>query len=168
MKEIALTICIVLMLYSCRNKDSSINTPEGARFPAGQSDKSTHTLEKTRSRVVFDVPSLLRISILDVRKKLGPPADELQANVTDTERSLIYNKNGLRLTIDYIVETNQVDIISLAATRDTTAYSYLVPLGNLNQDDTTYVIKPQQSEKSGYYHGILIQPTPPAEFPVAP
>lgn len=156
------------VLCSCRDKQASTQAVRGDVKLSAPINVPGQALGKVRQAVAFDVPSLLQLSVPQIKRRLGPPADELQANVTDTERSLIYNKNGIQLTINYIVETNQIDNIGLAAKRDTTAYAYLEPLGNLNQQDTAYVIEPQQGEKAGQFHSLLIKPNPPVEFPVAP
>ncbi|WP_156176228.1 hypothetical protein [Hymenobacter terrenus] len=169
MKNIKLLAVAACTLCGCRDKESSAQVAKDTAKPTPQTYTSNLISQKANSTVVFDVPSLLRLSMLEVKKKLGPPNDELQANVTDTERSLVYDKKGLRLTINYFVRTNQIDNISLATiNHDTTAYSYLEPIGNLRHQDTTYVIKPQEGEKAGQYHGLLITPNPPVEFPVEP
>lgn len=168
MKTLIILVISTVMLSSCREKQVSSQTAGDDVTVSTPIADSGQISGKVRQDIAFDVPTLLRLSIPQVKKKLGPPADELQANVTDTERSLVYNRNDIQLTINYIVETNRIDNIGLAAKRDTTAYAYLEPLGNLSRLDTAYVIEPQQGEKVGQYHGILIKPNPPVEFPVAP
>ena len=167
MGKMTLFIFAVCLLGSCRDKKASVQLIHDAKKAPVQTDVSGSQQSSVHNAATFDVPTLLPLSSLQVRKKLGPPIDELQADAFDGARSLVYSKNGLQLTVDYFVENNQVDRILLAPTHDTTAYQFLLPAGNLIQQDTTYTIEPQPGEKPGYYHGILIKHNPPLDYPAS-
>lgn len=126
---------------------------------SGEVNSTTQQLTSPRpaaSSVVFDIPALLRQSVAQVKASLGPPIDELQANVTDTERSLVYKRNGLVLTVDYFIDRQNIEVISLTGERDTTTFQHLLQLGNLSQTSTAYTIDTLRSEKARLYRGIAV------------
>jgi hypothetical protein len=168
MKHVATVFFFASVISSCHDKQTAAQPVRADVKPEAQAATLSQIAPKKHQASIFDMPALMKLSISQIRSKLGPPLDEMQANVTDTERSLIYKKDGLKLTIDYIVQTGQVDDIALTTEHDTDDYVHLESLGNLSQQDTAYSIEPQPGKSAGNYEGVLIRPNPPVEFPAVP
>ena len=153
------------LLAACQQQTDTTHSLPDKSIPATRQVVSSHL---ATSPVVFDIPVLLRLSVAQVKAKLGPPADELQANAVNTERSLVYKKHGLVLSVNYFIDVPQVDVISLTNERDTTSFQYLLPLGNLSSTSPTYVIDTLRGKKVGFYRGIAVSPNPPIEYSTTP
>jgi hypothetical protein len=159
MKHVATVFFFASVISSCHDKQTAAQPVRADVKPEAQAATLSQIAPKKHQASIFDMPALLKLSISQIR---------MQANVTDTERSLIYKKDGLKLTIDYIVQTGQVDDIALTTEHDTDDYVHLESLGNLSQQDTAYSIEPQPGKSAGNYEGVLIRPNPPVEFPAVP
>ena len=164
LKLLALAGCF-LLTYSCKERPTSMQEPSTKTKSLAS---KTSISAKKSSSTVFDIPSLLHLSISQAKAKLGRPMDEEQADYENATRVLIYKKQGLVLTVSYLVGTQQVDMVSLAIDRDTTAFQYLLPLGNLSATNNSYSIDTLHSEKVGLYRGIVVRANPPIEYPTAP
>ena len=157
------------LLWSCQEKPIPVHEIS-AKQKTEQPPLSPEVLPSTSKKrpVVFDVPPLLRLSVNQVKAKLGRPFGDEQADYENATRVLIYKKSGLVLSVGYFVNTQQVDMVSLAIDRDTTAFQYLLPLGNLSPISTAYSVDTLHSDKVGFYRGIVVRPNPPVEVPAAP
>jgi len=111
----------------------------------------------TASKIIFDIPALLHKSIPQIRKELGQPIDEVQANPVNTERSLLYENKDVSLTVDYFTDDIRVEVISLMGKRDSTSFQHLLPLGNLSANSRDYTIDTLYSEKKGFFRGVAVR-----------
>jgi len=156
----------LLSIYGC--KEAPDSNQEGS---ANQQPKKPSlavkllALPSKENPVVYDIPPLLQLSMNQAKARLGRPIGEEQADYENATRMLIYKKRGLMLSVSYLVDTQQVDMVSLSIERDTTAFKYLLPLGNLSPNNTAYTIDTLHSEKPGLYRGIVVRRNPPVEYP---
>lgn len=158
-----LLICTSFLVACQQQNDVVHSTLSKKNRPANQ----ISPLHSAAS-AVFDIPVLLQLSVTQVKAKLGTPLEELQANAANTERSLIYKKDGLILSVYYILDTPNVDVISLTNERDTTDFRYLLPLGNVSPSIDTYRIDTLFGQKPGLYRGIAVRINASVEMPTAP
>ena len=167
-KLLVLTGCFVLAC-GCQEKPAPTQKAS-AKMKTERSSLASKpsTLVNRDNPAVFDIPPLLQLSVSQAKAKLGPPIDEVQADYENATRMLIYKKQGLVLSVSYLVDTRQVDMVSLSIERDTTATQYLLPLGNLSANDNAYLVDTLHSEKAGFYRGIVVRRNPPVEYPTAP
>ncbi|RZK27751.1 MAG: hypothetical protein EOO61_23010 [Hymenobacter sp.] len=148
---------ILLTLVGCQQQsDASHSTANNIEAAARIDGKQANAPVKTNN-IVFDIPALLPLTLAQVKAKLGKPVEELQANVTNTERSLIYKKHGLILSIDYFADSPKIEVIGFMNKRDTISFDYLLPLGNLELSDSGYVIDTIRGERPNTYRGIAVR-----------
>lgn len=160
----SLLLVYTSFLVACQQQTDVVQSTLSEKNRPAKQISSLHSA----ASAVFDIPVLLQLSIPQVKAKLGTPLEELQANAANTERSLVYKKGGLILSVYYILDTPNVEVISLTNERDTTAFRYLLPLGNISPSINTYRIDTLFGQKPGLYRGIAVRINPSVETQAAP
>jgi len=137
-----ITIFVIIIIASSGGEEKKKRTPETTPLP--QQQKQQVTQEKPQIEIVFDIPFLIRKNILEVKATLGKPINEYDPGYGGTLPTVIYQKNGYELQIDYLSSTGDVAEIFLA--KNSNSKNELLNAGNLDENSPLlYSVKLQPS-----------------------
>ena len=133
-------ILLLIFIIAIATGGEKKETTSGQQFQQAQISQSPRETEK---EVVFNIPSLIRKNISEVKNILGKPVNEYDPGYGGTLPTVIYQKNGYELQIDYLSSTGDVAEIFLA--KNTNSKNELFNAGNLDENSVVYSIKLQPS-----------------------
>ncbi|PIR02863.1 MAG: hypothetical protein COX88_02170 [Candidatus Nealsonbacteria bacterium CG_4_10_14_0_2_um_filter_35_20] len=143
-----LLLCVVVL-------GIGIGSPEEAREKAREAATETTTQktekpavqEESQKEIVFDIPSLIRKNISEVKNILGKPDSEFQPTKDQQSLGILptatYQKDGYEIQIDYLSSTGDVAEIFLA--KNSNSKSELLRAGNVDENSILYSVKLQLS-----------------------
>jgi len=108
---------------------------------------------------VFDIPSLIGLTADQIKTKLGKPLSDEQGSINDQMKTLIYQRRGYKLFIDYEVRSRRLLKFYLESPHPTTEYQYLLNAANVTQHDKRYKVEPSDPG-DGLYRDIYITAGP--------
>ncbi len=110
-------------------------------LPSPQEEQKEQEIqEKPQIKIVFDIPSLIKTNISEVKTMLGKPVSEYNLSGITTAT---YRKDGYELQIDYLSLTGEVAEIFLA--KNINSRDVLLNAGNLDENSSLYSVKLQSS-----------------------
>jgi len=160
-----LLIILLIILIVSANGANKKETKQEQQLPQEQAqsqenqqasqetEKEQVVQEKPQPKIVFDVPSLIRANISEVKAVLGKPVSEYDFSGITTAT---YQKDGYELQIDYLTSTGAVAEIFLA--KNINSRDVLLSAGNLDENSTLYSVKLQPSLRPdiAQYTGVHI------------
>ncbi len=123
---------------------------------------SCTTIESKPTKVLFNIPPLVRSNIDEVVKALGKP--DFYPKPTDNEKSYCeYKKDGWRLSVRYYPNTRKV--IEFAIFPSPVGYEYrdvedVLRVGNLKSVAFDYYVEPKEGfmHSPGTYSSVTVVP----------
>jgi len=106
---------------------------------------------------VFDVAALAGLTAEQITVKLGKPVSDAQESDNEQMKSVLYQRGGYKLSIDYEVQSRRLLDIYFTPVKSWQKYWSLLSAANVKLNDKRYKVEPL-NEENGLYAGIAITP----------
>lgn len=153
------TLGTSFLLPSCTEPQHSPNEQQevAKNSTGGRTSPTVRRVSVDSTIYVFNVPALVNLTADQITAQLGKPVRDEQESINAEMKTLLYQRQGYELSIDYEVESRRLLSIYFAPTKSWQAYPQLLRAANVTiKDGKGYKVEPL-NEEGGLYEGIAFR-----------
>ena len=150
--QVSLWALCGVLLSGCGSPQQSSTAvptaPQSAPTPAGTGTDST--------TYVFDLSALTSLTADQGQAQLGKPLHDEQESIAEEFKTLLYQRRGYKLSVDYEVRSRRLHRLDLRPPHPTADYAHLLAAANVTEVGQDYRVEPL--EMDGLYSGVSVTP----------